>query len=44
MRAHALQVLPLAAHGIMMIANGMSAARARARYFVRLLPGKPGWR
>ena len=42
MRAHALQVLPLAARGIMMIANGMSAARARAQRRRRLHPGGCG--
>ena len=43
MRAHALRVLPLAARGIiigiMMIANGLSAARAREQRRRRLLPG-----
>ena len=39
MRAHALQVLPLAARGIMMIANGLSAARAREQRRRRLLSG-----
>ena len=39
MRAHALQVLPLAARGIMMIANGLSAARARAQRRRRPHPG-----
>ena len=46
MRAHALQVLPLAARGtiigIMMIANGLSAARARAQRRRRPHPGGGG--
>ena len=39
MRAHALRVLPLAARGITMIANGLSAARAREQRRRRLLSG-----
>ena len=42
MRAHALRVLPLAARGIMMIANGMSAARARAQRRRQPYPGGGG--
>ena len=42
MRAHALLRVPLAARGIMMIANGLSAARARAQRRRRPHPGGGG--
>jgi len=39
LRTHALQVLPLAARGGMMIVNGLPTARARAQRLTRPVPG-----